>query len=127
MLVELVQWVLSGQERFPLSGGEKQFTSLVGTAGEFQLPVTTSPWKLPQGQVHLPHFFISLLDLIGSDLPSKVLVAHIPLLSHKQPANRADSSFLQRFWPAPSTPFCNIFLADSKEGNTGVGMVSSIL
>lgn len=32
------------------SGGEKQFTSLVGTAGEFQLPVTTSPWKLPQGQ-----------------------------------------------------------------------------
>lgn len=78
----------------------------------------------------MPLFFVSLLDLMGSDLPSVVLAARPPIpptLSHKQPVNSGDSSFLQRFLPAAPTPFWGIFLADSKEGNTAIGIISSIL
>lgn len=97
MLVELVQWVLSNSERFPLSGEEKSFTSWVDIAGEFTvIPLSYYNFlETSQGLVHLLLFFVSQLDIMSSDLPYNVLAAHVSLLCHEQSANGTDSSILQ--------------------------------
>lgn len=83
--MELVQWVLSSSERFPLSSEEKSSTSRVDIAGEFTvIPLSYYNFlETSQELVHLLLLFVLQLDIMSSDLPYNVLAAHVSLLCHE--------------------------------------------